>query len=368
MNFRTILKFAWRYFKAKKSTNAINVISWVSVVAIVFGTASLIVILSAFNGFESLVKSLYASFYPDIKITAAKGQLITLTQKQLDELRGIKDIETFSLVADEKALIQNGGLQTVVHIKGVDENYAGVAGIASHLYRGEYNLGNEDQPGLVFGVGVEQALALSSDQAISPVSVYLPNKKITGTNDVVYEVIYVEMIDPLEKGKTYLSASLKGLAKDPKTITVDSSNSLWAGRENPTLLQRTEPFAPRPDNRITIDQTNLLVSDSNPTKRFPSSISLWRKQLATVGSTERNYLPLWMRSIQPGNKAELDYILAIPLCFCRPGTADSILRNIKFNNFDFNSLDYTIDRYTLSSAGGYADDKYLIFKNNRITV
>ena len=183
MNFRTILKFAWRYFKAKKSTNAINVISWVSVVAIVFGTASLIVILSAFNGFESLVKSLYASFYPDIKISAAKGQLITLTQKQLDELRGIRGIETFSLVAEEKALIQNGGLQTVVHIKGVDENYAEVAGIASHLYRGEYRLGNEDQPGLVFGIGVEQALALASDQAISPVSVYLPNKKVTETAD-----------------------------------------------------------------------------------------------------------------------------------------------------------------------------------------
>jgi len=183
MNFRTILKFAWRYFKAKKSTNAINVISWVSVVAIVFGTASLIVILSAFNGFESLVKSLYASFYPDIKISAAKGQLITLTQKQLDELRGISGIETFSLVAEEKALIQNGGLQTVVHIKGVDENYAEVAGIASHLYRGEYRLGNEDQPGLVFGIGVEQALALASDQAISPVSVYLPNKKVTETAD-----------------------------------------------------------------------------------------------------------------------------------------------------------------------------------------
>jgi hypothetical protein len=75
-----------------------------------------------------------------------------------------------------------------------------------------------------------------------------------------------------------------------------------------------------------------------------------------------------MRSIQPGNKAELDYVLAIPLCFCKPGTADTIITNIKFNNFDFNSLDYTVDRYTLSSAGGYADDKYLIFKNNRITV
>jgi lipoprotein-releasing system permease protein len=183
MNFRTILKFAWRYFKAKKSTNAINIISWVSVVAIVFGTASLVIILSAFNGFESLVKSLYASFYPDVKISPAKGQMITLTQRQLDELRGINGIETISLVAEEKALLQNGGLQTVVHIKGVDSNYAHVAGITTHLYRGEYILGNEDQPGLVFGIGVEQALGLVSNQSISPVSVYLPKKNNSSTAD-----------------------------------------------------------------------------------------------------------------------------------------------------------------------------------------
>ena len=183
MNFRTILKFAWRYFKAKKSTNAINVISWVSVVAIVFGTASLIVILSAFNGFESLVKSLYASFYPDIKISAAKGQVITLTQEQIDKLKGIAGVDAVSLVAEEKALIQNGGLQTVVHIKGVDRNYADVAGIADHLYRGEYVLGDAEQPALVFGIGVEMALGLSSDQAISPVSVYLPKRNSMSTTD-----------------------------------------------------------------------------------------------------------------------------------------------------------------------------------------
>ena len=183
MNFRIILKFAWRYFKAKKSTNAINVISWVSVIAIVFGTAALIVILSAFNGFESLVKSLYASFYPDINISATKGKLITLSQKQLDQLRGINEIETFSLVAEEKALIQNGPLQTVVHIKGVDNKYSKVAGLAEHMYRGEFELGNEDQPGLVFGVGVEQALGLSSHQAISPVSIYLPKKTAIAVTD-----------------------------------------------------------------------------------------------------------------------------------------------------------------------------------------
>ncbi len=69
--------FAWRYFKAKKSTNAINVIAWISIVAIVIGTAALILVLSVFNGFEDLVKSLYSSFYTDLKVSPASGKIIT---------------------------------------------------------------------------------------------------------------------------------------------------------------------------------------------------------------------------------------------------------------------------------------------------
>jgi lipoprotein-releasing system permease protein len=78
MNFSRISTFSWRYFKAKKSTNAINIISWVSVSAIIVGTASLIIILSAFNGFETLVKSLYSSYYADIKIRPTKGTIINV--------------------------------------------------------------------------------------------------------------------------------------------------------------------------------------------------------------------------------------------------------------------------------------------------
>jgi lipoprotein-releasing system permease protein len=66
--------FAWRYFKAKKSTNAINIIAWVSMAAIVVGTASLVIVLSVFNGLEGLVKSLYSTFYTDIKISPQKGK------------------------------------------------------------------------------------------------------------------------------------------------------------------------------------------------------------------------------------------------------------------------------------------------------
>jgi hypothetical protein len=79
-----------------------------------------------------------------------------------------------------------------------------------------------------------------------------------------------------------------------------------------------------------------------------------------------------MRSIQPGTKEELGYQLAVPLCFCKPGTADSILLNIKnyikTTGFSLNTIDYTVDRYTIDSVTGYTSDKYLIFRNDRITV
>ncbi len=86
------LLFAWRYFKAKKSTNAINIIAWISVLAIVVGTASLILVLSVFNGFEGLVKSLYSSFYPDMKISAVSGKQVTLTEAQLQQLRSVNGV------------------------------------------------------------------------------------------------------------------------------------------------------------------------------------------------------------------------------------------------------------------------------------
>lgn len=175
-----ILKFAWRYFKAKKSTQAINVISWVSILAITFGTASLITILSAFNGFESLVKSLYASFYPEIKIGPVKGKVIAITPEQWARICSITDVEYVSKTVEGKSLIQSEGLQAVVQLKGVDSSYAAVTNFRQSMYRGEYALGNADQPGLVFGAGIEQALGLMSDRSIQPVAVYLPRKDIKG--------------------------------------------------------------------------------------------------------------------------------------------------------------------------------------------
>ena len=75
--------FAWRYFKAKKSANAINIIAWVTVGVIAFATCCQVLVLSVFNGFEDLVKSLYSSFYTDIKIVPANGKTFILTAEQI---------------------------------------------------------------------------------------------------------------------------------------------------------------------------------------------------------------------------------------------------------------------------------------------
>jgi len=171
--------FAWRYFKAKKSTNAINIIAWISIVAIIIGTTVLILVLSVFNGFEGLVKSLYSSFYTDLKISPASGKVITLTQDQIQKLKGITSIKNFSLEVEEKALLQNGDYQSIVYLKGVDDNYRYITGVASHLINGEYNLGNEESPRLILGAGVEDAIGVQADKNIFPLKIYLPRKSKT---------------------------------------------------------------------------------------------------------------------------------------------------------------------------------------------
>ena len=173
--------FAWRYFKAKKSTNAINIISWVSVTAIVIGTASLIILLSVFNGLEDLVKSLYSAFYADIKISAKNGKFITLSADQLHQLNNTTVISGYSLVVEDKALLQFQALQPVI-LKGVDSNYTHITGVSKKLVKGKFDLGTIDHPAAILGAGIENALGIESDRSIHPISVYL-FKKTGHSND-----------------------------------------------------------------------------------------------------------------------------------------------------------------------------------------
>ncbi|MGN6194076.1 MAG: FtsX-like permease family protein [Ginsengibacter sp.] len=170
------LKFAWRYFKAKKSTNAINIISWVTAGVIAFSTLCQVLVLSVFNGFEDLVKSLYSNFYSDIKVIPEKGKTFTLTGAQLKQINRIAGIKGSSLDIEEKALLQSGDQQTVVLLKGVDSNYYKVSGVPQKMYHGVFNVGTLDNPKLVLGSGIENALSIQADRNLFPITVFLPKK------------------------------------------------------------------------------------------------------------------------------------------------------------------------------------------------
>jgi hypothetical protein len=187
-----------------------------------------------------------------------------------------------------------------------------------------------------------------------------------GTTNAVYEVVYVNIIDPQEPNGKYLprKIQLPGLSSD--TITIDSSGDIWSRTLD--SLGADSPESVRPEPIITADSTGYEVSNPNVNSYFPNSITNWRNRIKDTGATERNYMPLWMRSIQPGDSQELGFVLAIPICYCEVGKSADILLNIKQSKFDFKSLDYTVDRYIIDSVTGSINDKYLVFRNDRITV
>ncbi len=171
--------FAWRYFRSKKSVNAINIIAWISVLAIAVGTAALIIVLSVFNGFEDLVKGLYGDFYADVKIEAVKGKFISFTPDLVRKINATPGISKLSFYTEEKAVLVNGDYQTIVFLKGVDENYTLVNHLDKHIERGAYKVGDAEAPLIVVGAGISNAVGADPDNNLSQPVIYLPNRKAT---------------------------------------------------------------------------------------------------------------------------------------------------------------------------------------------
>lgn len=162
----------------QKSANAINIIAWVTTAVIAFATCCQLLVLSVFNGFEDLVKSLYTSFYSDVKIIANTGKTFTLTPVQIASINNKTFVAGSSLIVEEKALLQNDESQTVVSLKAVDSNYKNISGIAAKTTAGNFYLGNIDSPKIVVGYGVQNAASITVSEALpsSNLTIILPKK------------------------------------------------------------------------------------------------------------------------------------------------------------------------------------------------
>jgi len=136
----------------------------------------------------------------------------------------------------------------------------------------------------------------------------------------------------------------------------------------------SEPFRFRPNtNTIKADSDAVRVSDFRDQKRYLVNIDNMRDEIKKVGQTEREYLPLWMRTPQANTfPQELDYVTAIPVCFCKPGEGQDILLNIKnavnTGVFDPRQIHFEFDRYIIDQTKNNGNEQYILFANYQFNV
>jgi lipoprotein-releasing system permease protein len=174
---RLSVYIAKRYLFARKSRNAINIISAVSVAGVAVGTMALIIVLSVFNGLEGMVSTIFNTFDPNLKITAAEGKVFVADSARLMRLSEAKGIEAYSLTLEENALLKYGDRQYIAIIKGVDDNFTKVTGIDSSMSDGEFKLRSvgDHRPEAVIGIGVANYLGVNVN-FITPIQIWIPRR------------------------------------------------------------------------------------------------------------------------------------------------------------------------------------------------
>ena len=162
---------ARRYLFTKRTIAFVNVISYISIIGVTIGVAALIVVLSVFNGFGSLVTSLLVSFDPHLRIESIHPAPLTSYEPLIKELQEDKNVIGYSPFVNGKALVVNRGVTRVINIRGVDPDGVGkVSGLKDKIVLGSAKLKDEDKNGIVLGMALADRLGSVVGDTISVVS------------------------------------------------------------------------------------------------------------------------------------------------------------------------------------------------------
>ncbi len=181
---------ARRYLLGKKSFQAINIITGISTVGIAIGAAALLLILSVFNGFEDLLKSLYNSIYTDLIVYPVEGKVFSPDSATLATIKSWPEIKAVSLTLEETALLDYAGSQDICTLKGVDDQFNQVTDIDSVMLEGTFQLHQGELSLAVMGAGIAQRLNVNPENPFETLSIYLPNRKQHGPLDKPFNVQY----------------------------------------------------------------------------------------------------------------------------------------------------------------------------------
>ncbi len=167
---------ARRYLISKKSHNLINVVSLIAVVGLTIGTMALIVVLSVFNGFEDVIKSLYSTFNPDLRITATTGKTFHFQDFPADKIRELPGLKALAPVVEEDALFKYRDQQFIGTIKGLPPSYENWSRLDTMLTDGTFVLQEGNADFAVAGAGVAWYLNLNLNDIRHLLSVFVPKR------------------------------------------------------------------------------------------------------------------------------------------------------------------------------------------------
>tara|TARA_S200000501_G_scaffold314575_1_gene306556 strand:- start:3043 stop:4242 length:1200 start_codon:yes stop_codon:yes gene_type:complete len=135
---RYIFYIAIKYFAALRKQNLVNLITIISMSGVMFGTMAMIVVLSVFNGFDQLVQNLFKNIDSDFQVELKEGHLFNIDDTILYKIQSINGVNSISKVLEHKMLAKYKDYQSVVGVKGVDENFLKVNKINDEIFIGKY--------------------------------------------------------------------------------------------------------------------------------------------------------------------------------------------------------------------------------------
>ncbi|OKL40866.1 ABC transporter permease [Pontibacter flavimaris] len=165
---------AKRYFFSRKKRNIISIISNIAMIGVAVGSAALIIVLSVFNGLEDLIREIYSSFDPDLKVTAAEGKSFETDTEFMNRIRNTPGVAVVSEVIEDNALLRYNERQMVVKVKGVSENFFEQNEIGASVVEGSSDLYFNKTYRALVGRGVQYQLSIRPGNQFVPMQFLYP--------------------------------------------------------------------------------------------------------------------------------------------------------------------------------------------------
>ncbi|MCL7988377.1 FtsX-like permease family protein [Sphingobacterium sp. lm-10] len=172
------LFFAKRYLFSKKSVNAINIISSISVVGVLVSSAALVIVLSFYNGMEQFILSQYSVFSPDLRIEPTTGKVFDANDPIFQNLRANTSFKSYSEILEDRVLVQYGNQQFVGRIKGVEQESLHTQATEDMLLFGDFKVQEDSTNFAIIGAQVQTNLQISYKEFDNAISLYIPKKNI----------------------------------------------------------------------------------------------------------------------------------------------------------------------------------------------